>query len=59
MFGCQQILLKPGKELKAVLEYICQESNKLHNCAVYYARQIYFKAEVLKDSLMYKKGDRK
>lgn len=44
MFGCQQILLKPDKELNAVLEYICQESNKLHNCAVYYARQIYFKA---------------
>ncbi len=43
MFGCQQTLLKPDKELKAVLEYICQESNKLHNCAVYYARQIYFK----------------
>ncbi|MEG4575017.1 transposase [Microcoleus sp. N3A4] len=43
MFGCQQILLKPDKELKAVLEYICQESNKLHNCAVYYARQMYFK----------------
>ena len=44
MFGCQQILLKPNKELNAVLEYICQESNKLHNCAVYYARQTYFKA---------------
>jgi putative transposase len=46
VFGCQQILLKPDQELKAVLEYICQESNKLHNCAVYYARQIYFKAHV-------------
>jgi putative transposase len=46
MFGCQQILLNPDKELKAVLEYICQESNKLHNCAVYYARQIYFKANI-------------
>ncbi|MEZ2231017.1 RNA-guided endonuclease InsQ/TnpB family protein [Microcoleus sp.] len=46
VFGCQQILIKPDKELKAVLEYICQESNKLHNCAVYYARQIYFKAHI-------------
>ncbi|MEG4015629.1 MULTISPECIES: RNA-guided endonuclease InsQ/TnpB family protein [unclassified Microcoleus] len=45
MFGCQQILLKPDKDLKAVLEYICQQSNKLHNCAVYYARHIYFKAD--------------
>jgi putative transposase len=45
MFGCQQILINPDKELKAVLEYICAEANKLHNCAVYYARQIYFKTQ--------------
>lgn len=44
MFGCQQVLIKPDKELQAVLEFICTEANKLHNCAVYYARQIYFKA---------------
>jgi putative transposase len=43
MFGCQQVLIKPDSELKAVLEFVCEESNKLHNCAVYYARQIYFK----------------
>jgi putative transposase len=43
MFGCQQVLLSPTPELKAVLEFICEEANKLHNCAVYYARQIYFK----------------
>jgi putative transposase len=46
VFGCQQVFIKPDKELRAVLEYICQESNKLHNCAVYYARQIYFKAQI-------------
>jgi Probable transposase. len=46
VFGCQQFLIKPNKELKAVLEYICKESNKLHNCAVYYARQIYFKSHI-------------
>lgn len=44
MFGCQQVLITPNKELKAVLEFICGESNKLHNCAIYYARQMYFKA---------------
>lgn len=44
MFGCQQVLIKPDKELQAVLEFVCGESNKLHNCAVYYARQMYFKA---------------
>lgn len=46
VFGCQQVLIKPNKELKAVIEYICKESNKLHNCAVYYARQIYFKSHI-------------
>jgi hypothetical protein len=45
MFGCQQIRINPDKELQTILEFICQEANKLHNCAVYYARQIYFKAK--------------
>jgi putative transposase len=44
MFGCQQVLITPDKDLKALLEFICSESNKLHNCAIYYARQMYFKA---------------
>ncbi|WP_293130783.1 transposase [Microcoleus sp. bin38.metabat.b11b12b14.051] len=44
MFGCQQVLIKPDQELQAILEFICGEANKLHNCAVYYGRQMYFKA---------------
>ncbi len=44
LMGVQQCLITPDKDLKAVLEYLCSESNKLHNCAVYYARQVYFKA---------------
>ena len=43
MYGCQQVLLHPDGDLKAILEYICTEANKLHNCATYYARQIWFK----------------
>ncbi|MFB8789192.1 MAG: transposase [Potamolinea sp.] len=43
--GVQQELIKPDKELKAILEYLCSESNKLHNCVVYYARQIWFKTQ--------------
>jgi putative transposase len=43
LMGVQQNLLKPDQALRAILEYICSESNKLHNCAVYYARQMYFK----------------
>lgn len=42
--GVQQNLISANTGLKSVLEYICSESNKLHNCATYYARQVYFKA---------------
>ncbi|MEA5468627.1 transposase, partial [Spirulina sp. 06S082] len=41
--GCQQNLLHPNKELLAILEYLCGEANKVFNCSVYYARQIWFK----------------
>ena len=43
MFGCQQVLIKSDKETQATLEYLCSESNNLYNCAVHYARQIWFK----------------
>ncbi len=42
-YGCQQILISPDAQLKAILEFACQESNKLANCAIYYSRQLYFK----------------
>lgn len=42
-YGCQQILINPDFQLKAILKFICQESNKLANCAIYYCRQLYFK----------------
>jgi putative transposase len=42
--GVQQNLISPNAALKGVLEFICTESNSLHNCATYYARQMYFKA---------------
>jgi len=44
LMGVQQCLISADKEVQAVLEYLCSESNKLHNCALYYARQMYFKA---------------
>ncbi len=43
MFGCQQTLISPDKDLKAVLEFLCSESSKLSNCGIYYSRQLYFK----------------
>lgn len=42
MFGCQQVLIH-DKSVLPYLEYLCSESNKLTDCGVYYARQIYFK----------------
>jgi len=43
MFGCQQVLVNPDKELRAIIEYLCSESAKLTNCGVYYSRQLFFK----------------
>ena len=45
-YGCQQVLVK-DKELVPILEYLCQQSNKVYNCALYYARQVYFKTKRL------------
>jgi putative transposase len=42
-FGCQQILINPDKDLKAILEFLCGESTKLANCGTYYSRQLFFK----------------
>ncbi len=47
-YGCQQNLLAnieidSNTSLFDVLGFICSEANKLTNCAIYYARQLYFK----------------
>lgn len=45
IYGCQQNLISSqDKELSCILEYLCRESNKVYNCSLYYARQLYFKA---------------
>jgi putative transposase len=41
--GVQQVLLSPNKEVRALLEYLCQQSGKLYNSGVYLARQTFFK----------------
>jgi IS605 OrfB family transposase len=40
-------MLHPEAGTQAVLEYLCSESNKVYNSALYYARQIYFKTNRL------------
>ncbi|NJL61160.1 MAG: IS200/IS605 family element transposase accessory protein TnpB [Methylacidiphilales bacterium] len=41
--GVQQVLLHPDQETKAILEYLCQQSGKLYNNGIYFARQTFFK----------------
>jgi putative transposase len=45
--GVQQILLYPDSETKALLDYLCQQSGKLYNTGVYFARQTFFKTAKL------------
>lgn len=43
LMGVQQVLLHPDDETYSILEYLCQQSGKLYNSAVYFARQTFFK----------------
>nr|WP_244141997.1 RNA-guided endonuclease TnpB family protein [aff. Roholtiella sp. LEGE 12411] len=45
--GVQQVLLSPNAETKALLEYLCEQSGKLYNTGVYFARQTFFKRNKL------------
>lgn len=43
LMGVQQILLHPNAETEAILKYLCEQSGKLYNSGVYFARQTFFK----------------
>ncbi len=45
MYGCQQVLISQDKDLINILTFLCEESHKLTNMGIYYARQLYFKAK--------------
>lgn len=47
LMGVQQVLLSPDNETRALLEYLCQQSGKIYNNSVYFARQTFFKANKL------------
>jgi IS605 OrfB family transposase len=42
-FGCQQNLLHLNDSVRAAVEFMCQQSNSLYNCALYEARQRYIR----------------
>ncbi|MEA5471457.1 transposase, partial [Spirulina sp. 06S082] len=46
MYGCQQNLIKDSENL-SFLEYLCTTANKLINCGIYLARQLYFKRGII------------
>lgn len=43
LLGVQQNQLHCGTDTLAILRYLCEQSNSLYNCGVYFARQIFFK----------------
>ena len=43
LMGVQQTLIKATAENEAILRYLCEQSGKLYNSGVYFARQTYFK----------------
>ncbi|MDJ0712802.1 MAG: transposase [Prochloraceae cyanobacterium] len=45
MYGCQQVLVSQNPDLLNILTFLCEESHKLTNMGIYYARQLYFKAQ--------------
>jgi IS605 OrfB family transposase len=45
MYGCQPVLIHTERDVQAVLEYLCSESNKVYNCSLYFARQLFFKTK--------------
>ncbi|NER04244.1 MAG: IS200/IS605 family element transposase accessory protein TnpB, partial [Okeania sp. SIO3C4] len=45
MYGCQQVLVGKNSELIAILKFLCEQSHKLTNMGIYYARQLYFKSK--------------
>lgn len=41
--GVQQVLLNPDQETEAILRYLCEQSGKLYNNGIYFARQAFLK----------------
>jgi hypothetical protein len=51
MYGVQQVLIHADSEIRAILEFICEEANKLANCGLYYCRQMLFKAGAIRQEI--------
>lgn len=47
--GVQQVLIHAGSDTRSLLTYVCQQSAKVYNTGVYYARQVFFKTGKILD----------
>ncbi len=43
IMGVQQNLIYCDNDTKAIITFLCEQSNSLYNCGIYWARQIFFK----------------
>ena len=41
--GVQQVLLHLDDDTKAIVKYLCEQSGKIYNTGLYFARQVFFK----------------
>lgn len=44
MYSCQRVLVNQHEDLVALLMLLCEKAHNLTNMGIYYARQLYFKA---------------
>ncbi len=44
MYGCQELKVSKNSDQIPILTFLCEQSHKLTNMGIYYARQLYFKA---------------
>ncbi|NEQ35627.1 MAG: IS200/IS605 family element transposase accessory protein TnpB [Okeania sp. SIO3I5] len=44
MYGCQQLKVSKNSHLIPILTFLCEQSHKLTNMGIYYARQLFFKS---------------
>ncbi|NMG07677.1 RNA-guided endonuclease TnpB family protein [Brasilonema sp. UFV-L1] len=42
-YACQQVLLNRSLLVHPILEYLCNQAQRLTNCGIYYGRQVWFK----------------
>ncbi len=59
LMGVQQNLIYCDADIKAILTFLCEQSNSLYNCGLYWGRQIFFKTGriISKFEPIYEVGD--